>query len=147
MKLDDELSYGEISVILIVSQSGTTASVNGKLITTSHLQCDRCLESFDKEICGKFKVLVTESPSMADGVSDSDIIVYPHGKDEFDISSVLHDAIILERTMKEVCDETCKGLCAGCGVNLNLSNCECENEEFDERWAPLKSLKLAELEN
>ncbi len=148
LDLDDQLSCGEISTTLRISRSETTASVDGGLIAEAHLECDRCLESINREIHGKFKIVVTESPSMASGATpDSDIIVFPQGTEELDISSLLRDAIVLERPMKDVCDEACKGLCAGCGVNLNHSNCECKVEEFDERWAPLKKIKLAELEN
>ena len=99
------------------------------------------------KIQGKLKIVVTENPRMTAGKSDTDIIVFPKGADELDISSLLRDAIVLEQPMKEVCDESCKGLCAGCGVNLNQSDCGCLNEEFDERWAPLKEIKLAQLEN
>jgi len=147
LDLSDELKCDEISGTFHISSIGTTASVNGELTAKAHLECDRCLESFDRKIQGKLKIVVTENPRMTAGKSDTDIIVFPKGADELDISSLLRDAIVLEQPMKEVCDESCKGLCAGCGVNLNQSDCGCLNEEFDERWAPLKEIKLAQLEN
>tara|TARA_Y100000590_G_scaffold457720_1_gene610926 strand:- start:1106 stop:1618 length:513 start_codon:yes stop_codon:yes gene_type:complete len=147
LDLSDISNCDKIPVTLHISRSGTTASVDGELTAKSHLQCDRCLESFDRKIRGELKIVVTENPGMATGTADSDIIVFPTGTDKLDISSLLRDAIVLERPMKEVCDEKCKGLCAECGVNLNQSDCGCQDEGFDERWAPLKEIKLAQLEN
>lgn len=145
--LSNALNCDKISAIFHISRSDTTASVDGELTTKAYLECDRCLESFDREIRGELKILVTENPRIDAGTSDSEIIVFPQGSDELDISSLLSDAIVLELPMKKVCDGTCKGLCAGCGVNLNHSNCECQDNGFDERWAPLKEIKLAQLEN
>jgi uncharacterized protein len=39
-----------------------------------------------------------------------------------------------------LCRDDCKGLCAKCGANLNLADCDCEDKEIDPRWAELKRL-------
>ena len=102
---------------------------------------------YDKTIKGSFRILVTEDPSMLNETSNSDIMFFSSDQNEIDISPALRDSIVLERPMKEICNKDCKGLCAGCGVNLNTSNCKCKKEEMDERWAPLKEINLSEMEN
>ena len=50
------------------------------------------------------------------------------------------EAVILELPMRFLCSEDCKGLCPGCGSNLNNGPCDCVKTEGDQRWAPLKKL-------
>jgi uncharacterized protein len=74
-------------------------------------------------------------------------MLFPIDQNEIDILPALRDSIALEKSMKETCSEECKGLCAGCGVNLNSSSCQCEKNEMDERWAPMKEINLSDMEN
>ncbi|MCH8286509.1 DUF177 domain-containing protein [candidate division KSB1 bacterium] len=43
--------------------------------------------------------------------------------------------------MKKVCRDTCAGLCAICGVNLNIEQCSCKETNIDSRWEALKKLQ------
>ena len=47
-----------------------------------------------------------------------------------------------QAVMAPLCREDCKGLCAGCGGDLNEGQCSCE-PTIDERWASLAGLKAA----
>ena len=137
----------EVSVILNISKSISTANIIGEVLAGVNEQCDRCLKKFKKEIHGTFELIVADERHRYSKPDDSTIIVFNPGKDSIDISSIILESIILEKSMKEVCIEDCKGLCSWCGTDLNFSDCKCENEEFDKRWEPLKNLKLPELEN
>ena len=46
---------------------------------------------------------------------------------------------VLNMDSKMLCSEDCKGLCCGCGTNLNFEDCSCE-KEVDPRLAALKQL-------
>ena len=46
----------------------------------------------------------------------------------------------LHTPMKIVCSEKCKGLCTHCGSNLNITQCNCSENEIDPRFESLKSL-------
>lgn len=48
--------------------------------------------------------------------------------------------LVLALPLRFICDEGCKGLCTGCGVNLNQEACRCEAKPGDPRLQ-----KLAEL--
>lgn len=41
---------------------------------------------------------------------------------------------------KHLCSEDCKGLCPGCGRNLNTEKCVCSGKNIDPRLAVLKKL-------
>ena len=69
---------------------------------------------------------------------DSDeIILLEH--DEVDLAELARDAFILDMDTKTLCSEDCKGLCPGCGVNLNREPCRCK-KQVDPRLAKLASL-------
>ncbi len=142
-----DLTSDEVSVILNISKSISTANIIGKVLAEVNEQCDRCLKNFKKGIHGTFELILADERSRESKSDDPTIIIFNPGKDSIDISSIILESIILEKSMKEVCIENCKGLCSWCGADLNLSDCKCENEEFDKRWEPLKNLNLPELEN
>ena len=146
---DLSLNNDNVSVRLNISSATSIADVRGEAAAEINQECDRCLEQFARKIQGHFRIIVTDNSDMTSvaSSSDSDVVIFPLEKNQVDISSILLDSIVLGRPMKDICNNDCKGLCAECGINLNQSDCKCENEAFDERWAPLKELKLSTLEN
>lgn len=144
---DVPLSGDGVPVTLHVTRSGSSLDVRGEVITSMKETCDRCLEMFEQTLEGAFRFLVTEDASMLYHSADSEVLLFPTGSDELDITPVIRDCIVLDRAMKVVCSETCRGLCAGCGISLNSSSCQCGDQDFDERWAPLKNITLSEMEN
>ena len=71
--------------------------------------CGRCLEEVPSEIKEPF-----------------DFAFEIKGKTELDITDEVREIIIFSHPLKFLCKEECKGLCAGCGVNLNLEACKCK---------------------
>jgi uncharacterized protein len=53
---------------------------------------------------------------------------YAVGPDELDVEPIVHDACILELPLAPLCSESCRGLCPGCGVNLNGGDCSCTGQ-------------------
>ncbi|MCX5681113.1 MAG: DUF177 domain-containing protein [Candidatus Omnitrophica bacterium] len=43
-----------------------------------------------------------------------------------DVGEDIREEIILGFPDKVLCAEECKGLCAGCGANLNNEKCQCK---------------------
>ena len=39
---------------------------------------------------------------------------------------------------QRLCSKDCKGLCLICGVNMNITNCNCLSSNADNRWDSLK---------
>ena len=58
---------------------------------------------------------------------------------EVDVGELAYTAFILDMDTKHLCSEDCKGLCPGCGVNLNQAPCRCK-KQADPRWAALEQL-------
>jgi uncharacterized protein len=43
--------------------------------------------------------------------------------------------------MKQLCKSDCKGICPGCGVDLNREKCRCSGKTVDPRWEKLLDIK------
>jgi DUF177 domain-containing protein len=59
-----------------------------------------------------------------------------------DVDGLAREAVVLALPSQVVCSETCKGLCSQCGKDLNRGDCGCSGGRTDERWGPLRGLRL-----
>ena len=124
----------ELNCILTCKSESEGFKLNGVLNYILKLQCDRCLLLFEKEKNNKFEILLTSKENVNDNY---EIIFFPKDMDKIDISFYLRDLIYLDKSMKILCYETCKGLCSICGKNLNKESCCCIK---DDRSSPFKKL-------
>ena len=108
--------------------------LEGEAVTTLELCCDRCLKPFSQEMRVPVEALLAEH--LEDEEND-EIILLEDG--EVDLEDVFTTAVVLAMDSKHVCSEDCKGLCPGCGVNLNEEPCRCR-KEVDPRLAALAQL-------
>ena len=106
----------------------------GSMSTTMHCVCDRCGEEYDAEKSVCYDCVLAEERQSED--SDEIIVLED---DEVDLEELARDAFILDMDTKFLCSEDCKGLCAGCGANLNRESCRCKRA-VDPRLAKLAQL-------
>ena len=57
-----------------------------------------------------------------------------------DVGNIAKNNIVVELPIRFLCKEDCKGICSQCGADLNITECNCKHEQFDERFAVLKKL-------
>ena len=122
MDLSDLEFGGERPVVHPVAVDGRVYNQAGVLLcelqasTTLRCVCDRCMEEFDSPKTASFSCILAEEKQ--------------------DQAST---AFILDMDTKTLCSEDCKGLCPGCGVNLNREACRCK-KQVDPRLAKLAQL-------
>ena len=102
--------------------------------TTLKSVCDRCLKRFDNPKSVQCDYVLAE---RVEDENNDDIIVLQDGC--VDVGDLARTAFILEMDAKTLCSEDCKGICPGCGVNLNQGSCTCK-KEVDPRLAVLAKL-------
>lgn len=108
---------------------------SGSLRTRIETACSRCLEPVSEAVNLDFDEVV-----FAEGKEETyDLILEPE-KDGFDLDEFIINLLELKLPFRFLCDEDCKGLCPVCGTNLNTSECSCNDEKIDERFAMLKDL-------
>lgn len=93
--------------------------------------CDRCATVTEKEYSVPIEHIIVNSVANAD---EEDFIVSENM--ELDLDDLIRTDIILGLPYLFLCSEECKGVCPGCGKNLNEEKCICE-KQIDERWAKL----------
>jgi DUF177 domain-containing protein len=99
--------------------------------------CMRCLEDAGAPVA--IDVREVHQPAADDDENlMSDYLV----EDELDLRSWARDAIVLALPVQIVCDESCRGLCAVCGQNLNQEPDHQHEREPDPRWAKLSKLNF-----
>ena len=57
-----------------------------------------------------------------------------------DLLPLIREYLYLDIPISPVCKPDCKGLCPICGSDLNLSNCNHDEEDGDPRFSVLKAL-------
>ena len=138
-----DLQYGTCKPVTEpVLASGTvrnTAGVlmmQGRISTCIHGVCDRCTEEFSRKVEMPIDVvLVTE---LADEENEDEGVFNLQG-DNADLEEIVRTVFVLNMDSRLLCDPDCKGICGGCGRNLNKESCICQ-KEIDPRFAALQQL-------
>lgn len=100
--------------------------------------CDRCLEMFVSEINLK-QEQIYKSGAVEVEIKD-EIVPLPVDATEIDLTEFLNEAVIINHPIKMLCKTECKGICPGCGLNLNENECACDAAGSDPRWDELRRL-------
>jgi uncharacterized protein len=115
--------------------------MTGEVSGVAALSCYRCLEDFAYQVSIRLKEHALW-PNAREGEEDlegaADYLVMDG---MIDLEPVLRDAVVLALPARRICDESCRGLCARCGANLNSETCSCGELPADSRLSPLADLK------
>ncbi len=94
---------------------------------------------------------VTCLAKMKVKVGDPEICIHMEKvpEEEVDLTPEIREDILLAMPARFKCSEECKGLCPGCGVNLNTEKCRCGTKRKkgkqppeNDAWSALDGLKL-----
>ena len=114
-----------VSVLPLVKVQGTItltdvhqAYIDGQVDFTLAGECTKCLKNSQREYFAIFNEEVFENNQ--DG--------YSVVNDKVDLSKIVIDAILINMPLNFLCSDGCKGICVGCGVNLNDEICKCKNK-------------------
>lgn len=136
------------SVVLTRTSQGVL--VTGRLRTEIRMECRRCLEPCDVKVVLDLEeefhpvVRINEAP-LDDVLEDEDdeaLLIDEHHI--LDLSEVIRQGLWLVAPMEALCRLDCAGLCARCGGNRNLGECQCDETPIDSRWAALQVLMSSE---
>lgn len=120
--------------------------VTGLIAGQLTLRCDRCLDEYAAVLNRTVQVplfhedrghheeeVELEPDELEYAFFDGEII---------DVDRMIAEEVFLEIPMRCLCSETCRGLCSGCGANLNREPCSCQKTQASSAFAVLRSLKL-----
>ncbi len=112
-------------------------SINGDIT----LICTNCLEKYQQHIELKNETIFTKNKAYTGGevtITESELDVQYLEEEVIDLKEEAIKTIDLYIPMSHTCKDECKGICPVCGVNKNLTPCNCKIEKVDPRLQKLK---------
>ncbi len=109
--------------------------LSARLDTVLSLHCDRCAKPFQQEKTVEYETLLAFELANEE---NSDIVLLDEDG-ELELDELMREIFLLEMDTKNLCSQDCKGLCPGCGADLNVEPCRCK-KEIDPRLAKLAKL-------
>jgi len=138
----DELGFQcPIAARIELSQSGRQITVRGQLSTVVQLSCHRCLEPYDLAVQSQFEHYFLPRPEreayaqMAD-LDEAELGMSYYDGELIDLGPSIHDAVLLEVPMKQICRADCPGICPRCGGPGD--ECSCSQPDEDGPPSPFK---------
>ena len=119
---------------------GHDVLVRGRVQGELQRECRRCLEPLtvplDEDVAMYFRSGISEPEAV-----DEEVYALPD-RGDLDIGAAVREQVALAVPQYAVCREDCRGLCPTCGANRNETDCGCEVEEVDDRWAALRRINF-----
>ncbi len=112
---------------------GKASSFSGRIEVAVNIdavvntKCARCLKPLQLPVKMDVEEIVGEEGVELEGTL-------------LNVDNIVKNNIVVELPIRFLCQEDCKGICSSCGADLNITECNCKHEHFDERFAVLKKL-------
>jgi len=135
-----------IDVHLVYYRSGPEVFFSGSFRGNCTGLCGRCLEEFGFTLDHEFGLILTPGPKKSAHrvleLHRDDLGLSYYSSDEIELAPLIAEQVLLALPTRPLCSENCRGLCGGCGVNLNRDACICANSGSDPRTALFRTLKV-----
>jgi len=133
---------------LHASRNGDEVRLVGRLSAAVEIDCDRCLAVVSMPIEKSFDLLYIPPLRGEEEreLGDDDLSVAFYQRQVIDLDDLVREQVELSLPMGRLCAEDCKGLCPGCGTNLNEAECACAADPADSSWGALSRLKSERVE-
>lgn len=119
----DECFEEDLDVDAELYRSGSDVYLQGRVTGTVRCACRRCLDETHWPLEREFRFLLVKEGDE-EGLEDDTGLDHYSGE-EIDLGPLIREQALLALDESVLCSEDCKGLCAGCGANLNREPCTC----------------------
>lgn len=116
--LPDASYSSPVSVTGTLTLGGNAVFVEGEIKYVLNAKCSRCLDDVI------FHNIVGFDETFSEDKTDEDAYLYSKGL--VDLTEMVNEKLLLSFPYSVLCRDDCKGICAGCGVNLNREECKCK---------------------
>ena len=134
-----------VNVRLFLDKQTDHVRITGTIKGALEVACHRCLKPFTFPLDEQVDIyLVTlEHADRDDEVElEEDELLYEFFDGEvIEVDRLAAEQIFLALPVKILCSDDCKGICPGCGANLNEEACRCKP---DRSRSPFARLRLVE---
>ena len=135
-----------LDVDLTYYRSGAELFFDGSFRGRFTGYCGRCLEQYSFTLDQDFAFVLTPEPARsergAEELRGGELGLSYYSGDEIDLTPLIREQVMLALPTRALCAEDCRGLCEGCGANLNGESCDCAAASGDPRMAIFRTLKV-----
>ena len=135
-----------LHVVLVYYRSGKELFFHGRFEGSIAASCSRCLNDFSFKMDRQFEFVLTPDPAPsargAEELSRADLGLSFYSTEEIDLSPLITEQVMLALPTRPLCSEDCRGICGGCGADLNREACACSATIGDPRMAVFRTLKV-----
>ena len=128
-----------------VHKQSVQIDVQGRITGPAEFDCTRCLNPVPQELAIDFDVSFVAPEHFATDkereVSGDDLDTDVLESDRLDLKDVVREQVLLNLPVQVFCRPDCQGLCPMCGADRNVTDCKCDLEGTDPRWAALKDFR------
>lgn len=116
--LPDAVYSAPVSVTGTLTLGGNAVFVEGEIAYSLNAKCSRCLADVIFHNVVEFDEMYSENKDDEDA--------YFYSKGLIDLTEMVDEKLLLSFPYSVLCKEDCKGICVGCGANLNYEDCKCK---------------------
>jgi uncharacterized protein len=119
-----------ISVALSYYRAATEIFFQGQVSAHAVAKCGRCAEDFEGAYAREVRFVLVPAAMGAPGetrLSAEDLEFSVYQGEEIDLGPLIREQVLLALPTRPLCRDECRGLCPGCGANLNFERCGCSH--------------------
>lgn len=116
-----------------LTNTGKEYVLQGRLKADINLNCDLCLKPFNYKMDFDINEIFSKE-------ADNENSRWEFIDNTIDLKPAVITNILLNRPMKSVCSQNCKGLCQNCGKDLNEGSCDCNKSYINPQFEKLITL-------
>jgi len=135
-----------VDVDVLCYRSGRELFFRGSFRGRIESTCSRCLKDFSLPVEHQFDIVLsrktTEASASSEELRPEDLGLSYYSGDEIDLEPLVREQVILALPTRPLCAEDCRGLCGGCGADLNYEECSCSRDAEDPRMAIFRTLRI-----
>lgn len=135
-----------VNVDLEIHKRPDHIRIEGSIETVLQVACHRCLKPFPWPLQEKIDLFLMEAEAASQEEEEIELDAEELEYEFFDGETIEIDQLIVEQIFlalpyKILCQETCRGLCPGCGANLNEESCQCDTKGKRSSFAKLEVIR------
>jgi uncharacterized protein len=134
-----------VNVVLDLNRNPDHIRIIGTIEGALRVSCHRCLGRFRLPFNEPVDIYLVADQRVSN-VEEKELVPDELAYEFFDgevieVDQLVAEQIFLALPVKVLCREDCKGICPGCGANLNEEDCRCKTESRQSPFAKLKLIK------
>jgi uncharacterized protein len=132
---------------LVYYRSGQELFFHGSFAGKFEGCCSRCLTNYSFDVEKSFDLVLVPHPARSErkveALKREELGLSYYSSDVIELAPLIEEQVLLALPTRPLCREDCRGLCSGCGVNLNSGKCVCDPAApSDSRMAIFRTLKI-----